>query len=194
MHNAIRDWRLRLSAFDTSKGSMCSTGKEPPVLAALESRATDEPTGKQDSMKIQRLFPNLVVDDLAADRAALEALFDLERAFESDWFVQLRSPCGSWEIGLLKRGGRGTPESIAGPPGGVSLTVVVDNVDEIEAAARAAGIRVIEPSRDRFYGQRQLLLGLPSGAVLDVSAPCDPDPEWVTRVGPDGSGGFVESS
>jgi len=117
-------------------------------LFAKKAKAKDASTGRCDSMKIQSLFPNLVVDDLAADRAALEALFDLELAFERDWFVQLRSPCGSRGIGLLKCGGRGTPEPISGPAGGVSLTVVVDNVDDVEAAARVAGIRVIEPSRD----------------------------------------------
>jgi hypothetical protein len=65
-------------------------------------------------MQIERLFPNLVVDDLAADRAALQTLFDLDIAFESDWYVQPRAAAGAWELGLLRRGGAGAPQAASG--------------------------------------------------------------------------------
>jgi hypothetical protein len=61
-------------------------------------------------------------------------------------------------------------------------------------AALAAGIEVLEPPRDRFYGQRQLLLRLPGGAVLDQSTPCEPDSDWMARVRPRADGGFIETS
>lgn len=145
-------------------------------------------------MHIDRLFPNLVVDDPAAESNALQALFDLEVAFESDWYVQLRAAAGPWELGLLKRGGPGAPEAAPGPAGGATVTIVVEAVDALVDAAHAAGIDVLEPPRDRFYGQRQLLLRLPGGTVLDVSAPCEPAPDWMARVHPRPDGGFVERS
>ena len=37
-------------------------------------------------MRIERGFVNLLVDDLAAHRACLEALFEFDVAFESPWF------------------------------------------------------------------------------------------------------------
>lgn len=144
-------------------------------------------------MQIQRLFPNLVVDDLAADRAALEALFDVEVAFESDWYVQLRAMDADWELGLLRRGGQGAPDAASGRIGGTTITIVVDSVDDLEQVAREAGIEVLEPPRDRFYGQRQLLLRLPGGVVLDVSASCDPDPDWMARVKSRPGGGYTET-
>lgn len=143
-------------------------------------------------MRIERLFPNLVVDDPAADRAALEALFDLEVAFESDWYVQLRATGADWELGLLRRGGPGAPACASGPAGGTTVTVVVEDVDALVDAARGAGLEILEPPVDRFYGQRQLLLRLPGGAVLDLSAPCEPDPDWMARVRPREAGGFLE--
>lgn len=72
--------------------------------------------------------------------------------------------------------------------------LVVDTVDGLADSARAAGSEVLEPARDRFRGQRQLLLRLPGGAVLNVSAPCAPDPDWMARVRRRADGGFVESS
>ncbi|MEE4381715.1 MAG: hypothetical protein V2J02_06940, partial [Pseudomonadales bacterium] len=82
-------------------------------------------------MRIERRFPNLVVDDPAADRAALEALFDLEVAFESEWYVQLRASGGDRELGLLRRGGPGAPACACGPAGGTTVTVVVEDVDAL---------------------------------------------------------------
>jgi catechol 2,3-dioxygenase-like lactoylglutathione lyase family enzyme len=143
-------------------------------------------------MRIEQRFPNLVVDDPATDRAALEALFDLEVAFESEWYVQLRASGGDRELGLLRRGGPGAPACASGPAGGTTVTVVVEDVDALADAARGAGIEIVEPPVDRFYGQRQLLLRLPGGAVLDLSAPCAPDPDWMARVRPREAGGYSE--
>lgn len=143
-------------------------------------------------MHIERVFPNLVVDDPAADRRVLEALLDLVVTFESDWFVQLRTRDGAWEVGLLRRGGAGTPASATGPAGGTTITIVVAEVDSVLERARSAGVEVLEPPQDRFYGQRQLLLRLPGGAVLDVCAPCEPDPDWMARIRTRPDGGHYE--
>lgn len=145
-------------------------------------------------MHIERVFPNLVVDDPAADREALEALLDLEVAFESDWYVQLRTRDGAWELGLLRRGGPATPADATGPAGGTTITIVVAAVDPLVKRAHSAGVEVLAPPRDRFYGQRQLLLRLPGGAILDLSAPCEPDPDWMARIRTRPGGGHYEVS
>jgi hypothetical protein len=94
---------------------------------------------------------------------------------------------------LLRRGGPGAPTGASGPAGGTTVTVVVEDVDALVDAARGAGLEVLAPPADRFYGQRQLLLRLPGGAVLDLSAPCEPDPDWMARVRPRAEGGFTEA-
>lgn len=62
------------------------------------------------------------------------------------------------------------------------LTVVVDDVDTVHARARAAGIEIVEPPTDLFYGQRRMLVTDPNGLLVDVSSECPPDPDWLASL------------
>jgi len=56
-----------------------------------------------------------------------------------------------------------SPQSLGGTP--VSVLVYVEDVDAFARRAEAAGVRVIEPVADRFYGDRSFKASDPFGHV-----------------------------
>jgi catechol 2,3-dioxygenase-like lactoylglutathione lyase family enzyme len=142
---------------------------------------------------MKRAFVNLLVQDLAASRHLYTALFAYRVVFSSDWFVQLQSANDEkLELGLLQRDHEILPRDLTQKPGGSLLTLVVDDVDGLHQRATELGVKVVEPPRDLFYGQRRMVLEDPDGHFLDVSSECAPDPEWMKRVRPAEGGGYVE--
>jgi catechol 2,3-dioxygenase-like lactoylglutathione lyase family enzyme len=146
-------------------------------------------------MAVERNFLTLLVDDPHAAGAFFTELLGYAPAFRSDWFVQLRAPAeGAVELGFLRRDHAIVPEALrAQRPAGGWLTVVVPDVDAAHEAARGRGVEVLEAPRDLFYGQRRMLIRGPEGLVVDVSSPCEPDPDWMKRVRPADDGAYEEA-
>ena len=133
---------------------------------------------------MRRCFVNLLSDDLALARDWYVGLFGWRVDFDSDWFVHLQSPDDDdVELGLLRRDHEIVPEELGSVAAGVIVTLVVDDVDAVHRAALAAGVEVVEEPRDLFYGQRRMLLRDPDGTVVDVSAECEPSPDFVASLG-----------
>jgi len=131
----------------------------------------------------QRHFYSVFSSDLARSADWYESLFGYEPVFESDWFVHLQDPTnGSLEMGILDRDHEIVPERFRASPGGGMLTIVVDDVDALHQRAVTAGIEIVEPPTDLFYGQRRMLLVDPDGLLVDTSTECDPDPDWVATL------------
>lgn len=131
-----------------------------------------------------RNFYTVVSDDLAASRDWYVELLGYTVEFDSDWFVNLRSPTNDLvELGILAREHDIVPTPARGRPTGGMLTVVVDDVDEIHRRAVERGEEIVEEPRNLFYGQRPMVLVDPGGMVVDVSSACDPDPDWLASLG-----------
>lgn len=121
-------------------------------------------------MKIQRILTNLCSDNLAASKDFYVSLFGLEVAFDSDWFINLKSESPSFELGIIQRDHAIVPEGFRKTPQGMYLTFVVPSADDIFALAKEKGFNVLEEPMDTFYGQRRLLLQDPDGTLVDVSS------------------------
>lgn len=140
---------------------------------------------------------NLVVPDPVVAARFYEDVFGLRRMFESEWFVHLAVENDSgMELGLLKRGHSVTPRALkqTGDEPDTLLTIVVEDADETCERAVARGAECLETPQNMFYGQRRAVVRSPDGTLLDISAPCDPDPSWIQRVSQTAAGGYVESS
>lgn len=123
-------------------------------------------------MSINRLIPNICSDRLAESKQFYTELLDFSLAFESDWYVQVISPrAPHMELGFIRRDHELVPEPFRQLPQGLYLTIVVDEVDTVHTKVRAAGLEVLQPPQDEFYGQRRMLLCDPNGLLLDVSSP-----------------------
>ena len=121
---------------------------------------------------MNRLFANILSGDVSKTAQFYENLLGMTRNFESDWFVVLTHPdLGTHELGILRRNHEIIPEAYHTPQKSGMLTFVVDDVEAVYAAAQTKGVKIIEPPKDMFYGQRRLLVEDPDGTLVDISAP-----------------------
>lgn len=121
-------------------------------------------------MRINRLLTNLCSDNLAHSKEFYTSLFKFKVAYDSDWFVQLISEGGGFEIGLMKSDHELIPKEYRGKPAGVYITLVVDDVVEIFERAKELGFEIVKEPELTFYGQKRALLKDPAGVLVDVSS------------------------
>ncbi|XWN32538.1 MAG: VOC family protein [Devosia sp.] len=121
---------------------------------------------------VERLLTNIMSDDVAATRDFYVTVLGLSVHFDSDWFVILTPNDGArFELGIISKGSDVVPEAFRAAPQGVYLTFVVADVDEAAQRIKSAGIALVEPPTDTFYGQRRLLVQDPNGLLVDISSP-----------------------
>lgn len=133
--------------------------------------------------KLDRSFYSVFSTDLARSKAWYLSLFDYEVAFDSDWFVHLRSIDNpALELGIIRRDHEIVPLAFRAEPAGGMVTIVVDDVDALHQRAVELGYPVVEEPRDLFYGQRRVLLVDPDGLLLDLSSDGEPDPAWLATL------------
>jgi len=120
---------------------------------------------------ISRIMTNICSDNLTESRDFYTKLFDLEVAFDSDWFIHLISKDKKLELGIIDRTNDLVPKAYQNSPQGFYITFIVDNTDEIFKIAKLETFEIISEPIDTFYGQRRLLLKDPSGTLVDISSP-----------------------
>ena len=121
---------------------------------------------------MNRMFVNLLCQDVSASAGFYEELLGMTRHFDSNWFVILTHPnMPGLEFGILERDNEVVPASVRAAPQGVIVTFVVEDVQAVFEKAQALGARVIQEPSVMFYGQTRLLVADPEGTVVDVSAP-----------------------
>lgn len=126
------------------------------------------------------MMTNLFTNDLGATRRLFKELLGFTVEFEADWFVSMRAPTGG-QLGVMARTSEFIPKAHQKLPQGVMITVVVDDVEQVFAAAKKLKLNILENPRDLPYGQRRMLILDASGALLDVSSPTAPvDPRYTT--------------
>lgn len=133
--------------------------------------------------RIKRAFPVILSDNVPATRDFYMKLLGWRMDFDSDWFVHLRSHESSdVELGIMQVDHELVPAAFRKAPTGVTVTIVVDDVDAVFGRARSEGVAIVEEPRDLFYGQRRMLVTDPSGTLVDVSSECPPSEEFLASM------------
>ncbi len=123
-------------------------------------------------MTINRLLTNICSDRLTESRDFYVTLLGVEVGYESDWYIQLRSPVTpELEFGIMLRNHDLVPPAYQMSPSGVYLTFVVPDVDVVYEKAIAHGFQIIQAPKNEFYGQRRFLTIDPNGCLIDISSP-----------------------
>ncbi|MEM7708535.1 MAG: VOC family protein [Pseudomonadota bacterium] len=121
---------------------------------------------------MNRLFTNILTNDVAKTAAFYEAVFGMNRHYDSDWFVILvHDAQPGQEFGVLDRSSEIVPEVARGDFGGAMITFVVDDCEQTFLLAQGQGAAVVEAPQLMPYGQRRAVVRDPAGTVIDISSP-----------------------
>jgi catechol 2,3-dioxygenase-like lactoylglutathione lyase family enzyme len=123
-------------------------------------------------MSFSRILTNICSDRLAESRDFYVTLLGFDVSYDSDWYVQLRSPANpELEFGIILRSHRLVPPEYQTAPSGMYVTFVVPEVDLVHAKAVAMGLPIVQELRNEFYGQRRFLTVDPNGCLIDICSP-----------------------
>ncbi|WP_225725161.1 MULTISPECIES: VOC family protein [unclassified Nocardia] len=110
-------------------------------------------------MTIRRAVPDIHTADLAASRAFYR-LLGFEEVMDLGWVVTMASPTNPTAQVILIDAKTEAPQP--------DMSVEVDDVDAIHAAAQAAGSEIVYPLRDEPWGVRRFFVRDPNGKIVNV--------------------------
>ena len=118
------------------------------------------------------LMPSLTVDDLQRSLAFFEALgFEVEDRWEENGTllgVMLRA--GDVRLGLNQDDGKKGRDRVKGV--GMRLYIeAADDIDEVAARAKSAGISLVRDPHESDWGNRAFEVKEPSGFLLTIGSP-----------------------
>lgn len=105
------------------------------------------------------MVPNLAAGDVGRTRDFYVDLLGFDVAMDTGWIVTLASPSVETAQVSLHAGGADD---------GPHLTIEVDDVDEVYAAARRGELEIIRPLTDEAWGVRRFFVRDPDGVVVNV--------------------------
>ena len=111
-------------------------------------------------MSIRRVVPNLNSDRFVESREFYVGLLGLQVSMDLGWimtFASTSNPTAQISI-------------ISDDPSGIhpDLSIEVEDVDSIHAAARARGCEIVYPLTDEPWGVRRFFVREPNGQVVNV--------------------------
>jgi len=113
----------------------------------------------ENEPRVARAVPNIKSDRVAETRDFFTQLLGFELAMDNGWVVTVASPANpSAQVTIV---GNDDPAA----PG---ISVEVDDVDAIHAAALARGLEIAYSLRDEEWGVRRFMLREPSGTMVNV--------------------------
>jgi catechol 2,3-dioxygenase-like lactoylglutathione lyase family enzyme len=112
-------------------------------------------------MSVRRIVPDLPGQASNASRAFYEGVLGLELVMDQGWVVTFAAPNNpSAQITLLERD--------ATAPVNPDVSVEVDDVDRVYAAAERMGCEIVHPLTDEPWGVRRFFVREPNGRVLNI--------------------------
>ena len=112
-------------------------------------------------MSVSRIVPDLHASDPQATREFYVDVLGLEVAMDLGWIVTYADPDnGKVQISVMSED--------ASAPVAPDVSIEVDDVDAVHAAARRRGYEVVYPLTDEPWGVRRFFVRDPSGKVLNI--------------------------
>lgn len=124
------------------------------------------------TMNGKSIMPSLTVDDLDQSMAFFTGIgFEVEDRWEQDGkLLGLMLKAGNTRLGLSQDDGKKGSNRVKGV--GMRLYIEAeDNIDEVAARAKAAGIALVSEPQDTEWGSRAFDVKDPSGFLLTISSP-----------------------
>jgi uncharacterized glyoxalase superfamily protein PhnB len=128
-------------------------------------------TSSRATLKVTSIMPNLTVNDIQASIAFFQGLgFEIEDRWEQDGTLMgVMLKAGVVRLGLSQDDGKKGQNRTKGV--GFRLYIETsDNIDEVAARAKAAGIRLKSEPHDTDWGNRAFEVDEPSGFALTIGS------------------------
>lgn len=110
-------------------------------------------------MRVQRVVPNLMVDDVSSAVAQHQSVLGLDVLMDHGWIVTLGDGDGH-QVSLLTQD--------ASAPVNPDVSVFVDDVHEALERALAAGVEVVHPLTEEPWGVTRFFYRDAQGNVVNV--------------------------
>ena len=124
------------------------------------------------TMNGKSIMPSLTVDDLDQSMAFFTGIgFEVEDRWEQDGkLLGLMLKAGNTRLGLSQDDGKKGSNRVKGV--GMRLYIEADdNIDEVAARAKAAGLTLVSEPQDTEWGSRAFEVKEPSGFLLTIGSP-----------------------
>lgn len=133
-------------------------------------------------MECSQYYPVLMTGDVAATVEFYVRHFRFAPAFESDWYVHLRSTGNDGvNLAILQGDHETIPERGRGRVSGLLLNFEVEDVDAEYERASDAGLPILLDLRDEPWGQRHYITQDPNGVLIDVIKLIPPSEEFLAQ-------------
>ena len=130
------------------------------------------PDPQPKTLLAKSVMPSLTVDDLQRSQDFFAGLgFEIEDRWEQDGVLMgLMLKAGDVRLGLSLDDGKKGRDRVKGV--GMRLYLEVgDNIDEVAARAKAAGVTLTSEPHDTEWGSRAFEVTEPSGFLLTLASP-----------------------
>jgi len=124
------------------------------------------------TLKATSVMPSLTVDDINGSIDFFTGLgFEVEDRWEQDGtLLGVMLKAGDVRLGLSQDDGKKGRDRVKGV--GMRLYIEADdNIDEVAARAKAAGLALVSAPQDTEWGTRAFDVKEPSGFLLTISSP-----------------------
>ncbi len=112
-------------------------------------------------MTVRRIVPDLHTADVAASRELYVDVLGLEVAMDLGWIVTYIAPgTPAAQISVMRDDASAEVQP--------NVSIEVDDVDAVHAAAVSRGYEIVHPLTDEPWGVRRFFVRDPSGAVLNI--------------------------
>ncbi|OFE43821.1 VOC family protein [Acinetobacter towneri] len=134
-------------------------------------------------MKINSLYPVIMTEDVAKSKAFWTANFFFKVAFDSEWYVSLKTDQQpAFELAFLDPDHPTVPEAFRGKfKGGLIVNLEVDDVDAEYERLRKIGLPMHLPLRSEDFGQRHFITSDPNGVLIDVIKVIPPSADYESQ-------------
>src|SRR6202521_2545687 len=123
-------------------------------------------------MVVTRLLPNICTDRMEETRDFYVNLLGfVVGTVHPGWYIQLVSPTDPrLQLGIIRRDAEFTPKAFQRPAEGVIISVQVDDVDAVHAAAVKRGFQIAQALRTEEFGMRHFMVVDPNGLLVNLLA------------------------
>jgi len=133
-------------------------------------------------MQINSLYPVICTDNVKESKAFYINHFKFEAAFDSNWYVSLKSSGDpAFELAILDHSHPTIPDGYRERAKGMLINMEVADADREYGRLMKAKVPVVQEIRSEDFGQRHFIVRDPNGSLIDVIQNIPPSEEFLSQ-------------